>query len=90
MWHQIEVQGRPVTLYLILHDLLARYDHIWTFSPIIIYVDDIHLHLFMHFLSADFETMHDLSFELNTLKAYHSQVNLATNVTIMRLEGKSI
>ena len=78
-----------LSIYLILHDLLTRYDLQWIQSHIIIYADDIHLRWIMRPVAEDFEAIHDLQYILRTLKAYRFQVNESKSVIIMRLVGKN-
>lgn len=78
-----------LSIYLVIHDLLAHHDMSCIVSHIIIYADDIHLRWTIHSLSMRFECLHELAFVLSTLKAYHFRMNLTKSVTIMRLVGKS-
>ena len=78
-----------LSIYLILHDLLARYDMNWIKFHMIIYADDIHLRWIVNSVIDGFEALHDLQYIFCTLKAYHFQMNEIKSVIIMRLVGKN-
>ena len=59
-----------ISMYLILHDLLAQYDHAWITSHILIYADDIHLRWIITSPSEGLAALHDLSFLLRVFRAY--------------------
>ena len=65
-------------MYLILHDLLAQYDHAWIIDHLVVYADDFHMRWIVHSPADGLRAMHDLSFLMRVLGAYGLRRSILT------------
>ena len=79
-----------ISMYLILHDLLAQYDQAWITNHVLIYADDIHLRWIITSPSEGLAALHDLSFLLRVFRAYGLRINQQKSVALTRMVGRAL
>ena len=77
-----------LTMYLILHDLLAQYDHAWIIDHLVVYADDFHMRWTVHSQVDGLRAMHDLSFLMRVFGAYGLKINPHKSFAMLRLVGR--
>ena len=77
-------------MYLILHDLLAQYDHAWIIQHLVVYADDFHMRWIVHSIADGLRAMHDLSFLMRVFGAYGLKINPHKSFAMLRLGGKAL
>ena len=79
-----------LTMYLILHDLLAQYDHAWIIDHLVVYADDFHMRWVIHSTADGLRAMHDMSFLMRVFGAYGLKINPSKSFAMLRLVGKAL
>ena len=89
-----------LTMYLILHDLLAQYDQAWILDHLVMYADDFHMRWIIQSPADGLRVMHDLSFlmrvfgayglKINPHKSFALKINPHKSFALLRLVGKAL
>ena len=81
-----------ISIYLILQDLLAQYDHAWIVNHILIYADifNIHLRWIITSPSEGLAALHNMSFLIRVFGAYGLHINQQKSVALTRLVGRAL
>ena len=79
-----------LTMYLILQDLLAQYDHAWILEHLVVYADDFHMRWIVQSPADGLRAMHDLSFLMRVFGAYGLKINPTKSFAMLRLVGKAL